>query len=171
MKKIIIAAAILVSGLAFNKAAVAQVSLNVNIGSQPDWGPVGYDRADYYYMPDIDTYYDVPARQYVYLNDNRWVRANSLPSRYSNYNVYNGYKAVINERNPWENNNTYRTRYAKYKGNHDQVIIRNSKDVKYKKHFKSTTKTTVVHKSNNGRGNGKNNGHGNKGNNGHGKGH
>jgi hypothetical protein len=175
MKKFIIAAAILVSGLAFNKTAEAQINLNVNIGSQPDWGPVGYDRADYYYMPDIDTYYDVPAHQYVYLNNNSWVRTNNLPSRYSNYNVYNGYKVVINDRNPWERNDTYRTRYANYKGRHDQVIIKNSKDVKYKKHYKSSKRTVVVHKSNNGRGNGNNgyNGHGNNGhgNNGHHKGH
>jgi hypothetical protein len=133
MKKIIIAAAILVSGFAFNNKAEAQISLNVNIGSQPDWGPVGYDRADYYYMPDIDTYYSVPTREYVYLNDNRWIRSRTLPSRYSNYNVYNNYKVVINEPNPWERATVYRTRYASYKGRHDQVIIRNSKDAKFTK--------------------------------------
>lgn len=176
MKKIIIAAAILVSGLAFNNKAEAQIGVSINIGSQPDWGPVGYDRADYYYMPDIDTYYDVPAHQYVYLNDNRWVRSASLPARYRNYNVYNNYKVVINERNPWERNTVYRTRYANYKGRHDQVIIRNSKDVKYKNHYTTTKTRTVVKRGNNGnafghykndkgRGNGKGNGHGN------GKGH
>jgi hypothetical protein len=169
MKKIIIAAAILVSGLAFNNKAEAQIGVSINIGSQPDWGPVGYDRADYYYMPDIDTYYDVPARQYVYLNDNRWIRSSSLPTRYSNYNVYNNYKVVINERNPWERDNIYRTRYAKYKGRHDQVIIRNSKDVKYKNRYVNK-KTVVVHKGNNGRGPGHGpGGHGNG--HGHGKGH
>jgi hypothetical protein len=175
MKNIIIAAAILVSGFAFNKSAEAQISLNVNIGSQPDWGPVGYDRADYYYMPDIDTYYSVPTHEYVYLNDSRWIRSRNLPSRYSNYDVYNNYKVVINEPNPWERNNVYRTRYANYKGRHDQVIIRNSKDVKYKNHYKAVNKKTVVYKKNNGnayghyKNNGKGNGHGNgKGN---GKGH
>jgi hypothetical protein len=167
MKKIIIAAAILVSGFAFNNSAEAQISLNVNIGSQPDWGPVGYDRADYYYMPDIDTYYSVPTHEYVYLNDNRWIRSRNLPSRYSNYDVYNNYKVVINEPNPWERNNVYRTRYANYKGRHDQVIIRNSKDVKYKNHYKAVNKKTVVYKGNNGnanghyKSNGKGNGHGN----------
>jgi hypothetical protein len=54
MKKIIITTAIFISLLSV-KAANAQVSLNINIGSQPEWGPVGYDHADYYYMPDIDT--------------------------------------------------------------------------------------------------------------------
>lgn len=67
MKKIIFTAAILIGWLSF-KAADAKVHLSVgiNIGSQPDWGPVGYDHADYYYMPDIDSYYDINAHQYVY---------------------------------------------------------------------------------------------------------
>ena len=167
MKKMIIAAALLVSGFAFHNTAEAQISVNVNLGSQPDWGPVGYDRADYYYMPDIDTYYSVPTHEYVYLNNNRWIRSRSLPSRYSSYNVYNNYKVVINEPNPWERATVYRTRYAKYKGRHDQVIIRNSKDVKYKNKDKDYYKSkTVVYKGNNG--NGKGNGHGNG--KGHGKG-
>jgi len=168
MKKIIIAAAILVSGLAFNHNAEAQVSLSVNIGSQPDWGPVGYDHADYYYMPDIDTYYDVPAHQYVYLNNNSWTRTPTLPARYANYDVYNNYKVVINERNPWERNQVYRNRYANYRGRHDQVIIRNSREPKYQKHYRTNTtiRNVSVHKSVKNRGN---NGYDNRwGNNGRG---
>ena len=61
MKKLVLSAAILVSCLSF-KLVNAQVhlSVGVNIGAQPEWGPVGYDHADYYYMPDICVYYDVP---------------------------------------------------------------------------------------------------------------
>ena len=119
------------------KTAEAQISLNVNIGSQPAWGPVGYDRADYYYMPDIDTYYDVPAHQYVYYTNNAWVRSSRLPVIYNNYNIYNGYKVVINDtRNPWERADVYRVKYKGFKGRHDQVIIRNSHDVKYVNHWK-----------------------------------
>ena len=134
MKKIIITAAIFLSCIAY-KSADAQISLSINIGSQPEWGPVGYDHADYYYMPDIDTYYDVPAHQYVYLENNTWVRRASLPSRYSNYNVYNGYKVVVNEPNPWVHATTYRTRYASYRGRTGQTVIRDSRDVKYRNHW------------------------------------
>jgi hypothetical protein len=49
-------------------ACFAQVRVNINIGSQPVWGPVGYDHVDYYYLPDIETYYYVPTRQFVYFN-------------------------------------------------------------------------------------------------------
>ncbi len=136
MKKIIFSAALVFSCMLF-KPAEAQISLNVNIGSQPAWGPVGYDRVDYYYMPDIDTYYDVPSHQYVYFDNNAWVRSSRLPAVYSNYNIYNGYKVVLNDvRNPWERATVYRTKYKGFKGRHDQVIIRNSNDVKYVNHWK-----------------------------------
>ena len=163
MKKIIIAAAILVSGLAFNNSAEAQVRVNVNIGSQPDWGPSGYDYVNYYYMPDIDAYYSVPDREYIYYNNNRWIHARNLPSRYGNYDPYNSYKVVINDRNPWERNNVYRSRYAQYRGRHDQVIIKNAK-VKYKG-------DNGKHKGwDNDRGNGRGNGRGHDDDHGRGRG-
>ncbi len=131
--------------------------MGVNIGSQPDWGPVGYDRADYYYMPDIDTYYNVTTHRYVYYENNAWVRRAALPPRYANYNMYNSYKVVVNERAPWKRADVYRTKYAAYKGRHDQVIIRDSHDDKYKNHWQGGPVKD--------RGHGKVKGHGN----GHGK--
>jgi hypothetical protein len=134
MKKIILTTAIFLSALSF-QAAKAQISFSINIGSQPEWGPVGYDHADYYYMPDIDTYYDVPAHQYVYYENNSWVHRASLPARYNNYNVYNGYKVVVNERNPWVRNDVYRAKYSGYRGRTSQPIIRDSRDNKYRNHW------------------------------------
>lgn len=136
MKKLIFAAAILVSCLMIKKAdAQVSVSVGLNIGSQPDWGPVGYDHADYYYMPDIDAYYDVPAHRYVYYENNVWVHRTYLPVRYRNYDRYHSYKVVVNERNPWLRHDVYRTRYASYRGRRDQAIIRESRDVRYRNHW------------------------------------
>ncbi|MVN90420.1 hypothetical protein [Mucilaginibacter aquatilis] len=175
MKKMILAVAILVSGIAINNKAEAQISVNLNIGSQPDWGPVGYDYVDYYYMPDIDAYYSVPTHEYIYYSNNRWARSRSLPSRFSNFNPYNSYKVVINEPNPWERAGVYRSRYAGYRGRHDQVIIRNSKDVKYKNHYVPGRRTVVYKTKGNGKAKGhwKGNGpgHGKGPGKGHGKGH
>jgi hypothetical protein len=145
MKKLILTAAIFFSLLSV-KQANAQISLNINIGSQPEWGPVGYDHADYYYMPDIDTYYDVPAHQYVYYENNTWVRRASLPARYSNYNVYNGYKVVVNERSPWTRNNEIRAKYANYKGRSGQTIIRDSRDTKYRNHYVANRPSAASHR-------------------------
>ena len=88
---------IVAAGCLIHKPVAAQVSVNINIGAQPVWGPVGYDYVEYYYMPDIEVYYYVPTRRYVYLSNGNWIFAAALPSRYSYYNIYTGYKVVINE--------------------------------------------------------------------------
>lgn len=130
MKKNIITLAIVLSSSIF-KPAAAQVQFSINIVSQPVWGPVGYDHVEYYYIPDIDAFYYVPKRQYIYTNRGQWIFSPSLPPRYSNYNLYSGYKVVINEPKPYTNIAIYRTKYNGYKGNHSQEIIRNSRDSRY----------------------------------------
>ncbi len=64
MKKLIIIGLLGVIGM-ISRPAAAQISINVNIGSQPLWGPVGYDHVDYYYLPDIESYYSVPRQQFI----------------------------------------------------------------------------------------------------------
>lgn len=135
MKKLFFAVAIMCAMAYTPVKAQLSVSLNLNIGSQPDWGPVGYDHVEYYYMPDIDCYYDVPNHQYIYLNGRTWTRAAVLPPRYANYDLYRGYKVVINEPRPYLHAATYRAKYAPYKGRRDQAIIRDSRDVKYRDHY------------------------------------
>ncbi|MDP1995245.1 MAG: hypothetical protein Q8K40_08380, partial [Ignavibacteria bacterium] len=102
-----------------------------NIGSQPAWGPVGYDEVQYYYLPDIDSYYYVPQHRFYFFNGGRWIYSSSLPARYANYNLYNGYKVVVNQREPWRNHNVYKNKYSSFKGRHDQQPIRDSRDSKY----------------------------------------
>ena len=132
MKKLVLIVALLISSFAIVTAtAQINVSLKANIGAQPVWGPTGYDHVEYYYMPDIHVFYYVPGRQYIYQQRGRWIYANSLPSQYHNYNINNGYKVVINDRTPYRHAETYRAKYAEYKGHHDQEIIRNSHDSRY----------------------------------------
>jgi hypothetical protein len=132
------------------KSADAQVSVGVglNIGNQPDWGPVGYDHARYYYMPDIDVYYDVDAHQYIYLQNNVWVHLGYLPARYRNYDLYHGYKAVVNDRDPWLRHDEYRHRYVSYRGRRDQQIIRNSHDDRYRNHWRGGNENQRAHQQN-----------------------
>jgi hypothetical protein len=111
----------------------AQVHLNfsVNISSQPVWGPVGYDRVQYYYLPGIDAYYNVPRREFIYRERGRWITSRYLPYRYRNYNLYRGYKVVINEDKPYLHDREYRQKYGSFKDRHDQQPIRDSRDPKY----------------------------------------
>ncbi|WP_343670608.1 hypothetical protein [Chitinophaga sp.] len=133
MKKIVLITCLVAIGSIYGYKADAQVrfNVNVNIGSQPVWGPVGYDYAEYYYMPDIDAYYYIPERQFIYLEGSRWVFAPALPPRF-HYDLYRGYKVVVNEPRPYLHPGVYRERYAGYRGAWGrQSIIRDSRNPRY----------------------------------------
>lgn len=125
---------VLFAGLFAAQETQAQVRVSINIGSQPVWGPVGYDYVNYYYLPDIDAYYSVPRHQFIYLSDGQWIFSASLPPRYRGYDLYSGYKVVVNDPQPYMHANVYRERYAPYRGRHDQVVIRDSHDSRYSHH-------------------------------------
>jgi hypothetical protein len=122
----------LVIGSLVTIPAQAQVSLNINIGSQPQWGPTGYDHVDYYYLPDVESYYYVPTRKFIYYSGNTWVHSSYLPGRYRNYDLYGGRKYVINSPRPYLRHNTYRTRYVSnygrpyYAGGRGRTIVRHN---------------------------------------------
>lgn len=129
MKKMIIMLAVFMA--VGHAQADAQVNVNVNIGNQPVWGPAGYDYVNYYYLPDYDMYYNVPARQWVYQDRGRWITTGMLPGRYRHVDLYRSYKVVINDRDPYRRSAYYRKHYAGFRGRHDQVVIRDSRDRKY----------------------------------------
>jgi hypothetical protein len=124
---------LLITALVLSSAINAQVrvNLNFNLDSQPAWGPTGNDYVENYYLPDIEAYYNVPTHRFYYNEGGRWISRASLPSRFGNYDLNNAYKVVVNDKNPWRNHETYRAKFASYKGRHDQETIRNSKDSKY----------------------------------------
>ena len=123
---------ILLGLLLATTAAQAQLNVNVNVAPAPAWGPAGYNNATYYYLPDVETYYDVSRKEYVYLDKKKWVRSTSLPAAYRGYDLYNGYKVVFTKPAPY-----------KYFSSHK---------LKYKKGYKGTPQKAI---GNNGRGNGK----------------
>lgn len=141
----------------------AQVSVNVNIGSPPAWGPVGYSAVDYYYLPDVQAYYDIRATQFIYFGGGNWIRSRNLPNQYRNYNLYNGYKVVLKDYHgsrPYSNFKTHKVKYYKgYKGKPQKSIGPNRSN--NNKGYKSN--------GNNVNGNKGNGNKGGKGNNGNGK--
>lgn len=125
MKKLIVIFSLMVAVL-YTSRSTAQIHISINIGHQPEWGPVGYDYVDYYYLPDINTYYNVATAQYIFLLNNKWHFAKKLPGFYHNYDVYNAYKVVVNRPDPYLNNRYDIDRYGMYKGYHSQPILRNN---------------------------------------------
>ena len=80
----------------------------------PSWGvPVTNQR--YYYLPDIETYYDIPSREYISLHNGVWVRTSALPPAYKTYDLHKGRKVAINDYNgnaPYTYYNVHRVKYV-----------------------------------------------------------
>jgi len=101
--------------LFFAGSASAQVSVRFNVGLQPQWAPVGYEDSRYYYLPDVESYYDVENSMFIYYEGNSWVHRSYLPNRYRNYDLYNGYKVGMGNyrgNTPYYNHREYRNRYS-----------------------------------------------------------
>jgi hypothetical protein len=108
----------------------AQVSVNVNLGNPPSWGPVGLLLCRLL-LPDIEAYYDIRATQFIYFGGGRWIRSRNLPNQYRNYNLTMVIKFLNDYRGsrPYSNFKSHKVKYYKgYKENHkiyrfNQVII------------------------------------------------
>lgn len=150
----------------------AQVTVNVNLGSPPAWGPAGYTDVRYYYIPDVESYYDVGTREYIYIKKGKWVRATALPVVYKSYNLYNGYKVVVTDykgATPYIYYKTHKVKYPKgYKGKFQKT--NGLPPGQAKKMVSRSGNNKVVVKSNGNGNKGKGGGNGNGKGNGHGKG-
>ncbi|WP_306350936.1 hypothetical protein [Flavobacterium sp. '19STA2R22 D10 B1'] len=105
--------------LFFSNAIHAQVSVNVNIGTPPAWGPPITEQVRYYYLPDVEAYYDINSSMFLYFGTKgKWIRARNLPRAYRNYDLYNGQKVVINNYYGSSPYVYYKKHKAKYHGHH-----------------------------------------------------
>jgi len=103
--------------IAFTISSKAQVSVNVNLGTPPVWARAAPPEVHYYYLPDIEVYYDVPARRYIYLRNGRWQRSAALPSYYRGYDLYKGRTVYLTDYRGNRPYAYYKTHQIKYKGN------------------------------------------------------
>ncbi len=97
--------------LATPTAAQAQVSVGVNIGP-PAWGPPVPQGTQYYYIPEIDGYYDIYNGVYIVFDGYQWVPMSYLDG----YDPYYFHPLPVSYvgAQPWLYINTYRQRYPQY---------------------------------------------------------
>ena len=141
--------------LMFAGSAHSQLTVRLNLGTPPAWGPAGYDDVQYYYLPDIESYYDVRSSMFIYYSGNRWIHSRNLPSRYRNYDLYGGYKVPMSGyrgNTPYSNFREHRMKYARGYRGHEQ---RNIGERNGRNQVKNNDKGQ-------GRGNDNNRGHGNE---------
>ncbi|OXG05061.1 hypothetical protein BC749_10951 [Flavobacterium araucananum] len=94
MKKLIFAGLFLIT--VFSNAQVLSQKKAV---SRPGWGPITNVEFRYYYLPDIDIYYDTDKNEFIYDKKGKWIRDKFLPSRSKEYDLYDGYTVIITDYN------------------------------------------------------------------------
>ncbi len=124
MKKLAIILAVGAAGLLNVKPANAQIRLGLNlhfgnIGAHVVVAPpvqdvnyTNYDNDDdYYYLPDVEAYYDVAQQCYFYNDGNQWIHAAYLPG-HRDYDWRNARRFEVRARQPYMHHDEYRTRFG-----------------------------------------------------------
>ena len=127
-----------VFGLLFIATSQAQVSVNVDLGKAPLWAPADRVASQYYYLPEIDSYYDVPAQRFIYPNNGKWVRVKKLPKKYHNYNLRSGKVVYLTDYRgnaPYKLHKNHKAKYyVKRNGNDDLIYVKDNNYKKNKNH-------------------------------------
>ena len=87
----------------------AQTGNNVNAGTSSTWCPTEQNGVRYYYMPDVEAYYNLQSSMFIYREKSGWVEKANLPERFSSYDLNCGYKIMVTGN---INFDSHKTKYA-----------------------------------------------------------
>jgi len=107
---------LVITGIALILSGIMQAQVSVTIGTPPPWGPSEAAGVRFYYLPDIQMYFDVNTGEYVYNSGGAWIHTRDLPARYHDYDLYKAYKVPLRDyhgEKPWENHRDYHKNYPK----------------------------------------------------------
>jgi hypothetical protein len=113
----------------------------------PSWAPhyENVNNVHYYYFPDIECYYDVWNREFVYLEDGSWMFGATLPPIYSWFDLNTSFIVLLdyNVFEPWRHFHYYVSHYPRY---YYRTIYRNAyNDVDRTMRGFNENKKAVVH--------------------------
>jgi hypothetical protein len=96
--------------------ARAQVYARTPVAKPPAWAPPGYARARYYYLPDLQVYYDVPAASFLLPHRGQWIALRQLPPGYRSYDLYAAPKVVLDYHGPapFQHYEVHRQRFPRW---------------------------------------------------------
>ncbi|WP_193560212.1 hypothetical protein [Hymenobacter nivis] len=90
------------------RPARGQVNITIN---RPTWGPQVPAGTQYYYIPEIDGFYDLYSQRYIVRRNGRWLTLVAL-SGYDPY-YFHPVPVTYRGRRPWRYVSTYRARYPR----------------------------------------------------------
>ena len=121
MKKIkgwVAVAVMLLSMTIFNGCSTYRQGTNESQTSyeNPQWAPSYSDGIRYYYLPDIESYYDIYTQEFIFLNQAQWSYSLYLPSIYPDFNLNNSFIVLVNSNiyQPWMHHQYYVSHFPRY---------------------------------------------------------
>lgn len=121
MKKIkgwVAVAVMLLSMTIFNGCSTYRQGTNESQTSyeNPQWAPSYSDGIRYYYLPDIESYYDIYTQEFIFLNHAQWIYSPYLPMIYPDFNLNNSFIVVVNSNiyQPWMHHQYYVSHFPRY---------------------------------------------------------
>jgi hypothetical protein len=106
---------LVIAGLALIIAGTIEAQVSVTI-TPPSWGPAEAPGIRFYFIPDIDVYFDVNTGEYIYISNGAWIHARELPPEYRDYDLYGAYKVPLRDyhgESPWEKHDDHHKAYPK----------------------------------------------------------
>ena len=98
------------AALVVPSVARAQANVNINVGT-PAWGPPAPQGTQFYYIPEIDGYYDLNAQQYIVYRNSQWIPVGVIDG----YDPRSFHPVVLDYRGrePWAYVGMHRDRYRR----------------------------------------------------------
>jgi len=84
--------------------------------TDPAWAPPHHPGARYYYIPDIEIYYDLSDHNFAYLNNGLWIFTPQFPSIYAGFDLFNAFIITLDVSvyEPWRYHQYYVSHYPRY---------------------------------------------------------
>lgn len=117
-----------------------QAQINISFGTPPVWAPADRVETKYYYLPEIDSYYDVPSSQFIYVRNGAWFRSKALPSRYKAYNLKAAKVVYITDYKGDKPYSYHKNHKVKYYNKNNVYVVKNKSYKKGKGHYKGKGK-------------------------------
>jgi len=82
----------------------------------PTWAPPYTPGVRYYYLPDIECYYDLTNQEFMYLDNGQWSYSQTLPPMYAGYDLSDAFTVAVNFNTyqPWMHHQYYVSHYPRY---------------------------------------------------------
>jgi len=84
--------------------------------NNPSWAPEYYAGTRYYYLPDVESYYDLTTSRFVYMDNGNWIYSTTLPNFYAGFSLNDCFVVIVQSKvyEPWMHHQFYISHYPRY---------------------------------------------------------